>query len=77
MPSLVLANGLHGNPAVTSLRLPCLQFGLLNQGLNGSHGQAQQLGRVGCAAVIFGPFRGGVDGHESIVFKYFLFINKK
>jgi hypothetical protein len=53
-----------------------LQFGLLDQGLNSSHGQTQQLGRVGCAAVIFGPFGVIVGGHFFIVFKYWVFINK-
>jgi hypothetical protein len=61
---------------VASLGLPGLQFGLLDQGLNGTNRQAQQLCRVGCAAVIFWPFRVVVGSHELIVFKYGLFINK-
>jgi hypothetical protein len=46
-----------------------LQFRLFDQGLNGSHGQSQQLGCIGRAAVIFRAFGSDVCTHVFILSK--------
>ena len=50
---LVVPNGGHGDAAMTPLGFPGLQLVFFDQSLDGSHGQSEQFGCIGGAAVVF------------------------
>jgi len=48
----VVVDGAQGQPAVTALRFPRLNFALFNQRLHRGHRQTQQFRGIGGAAVV-------------------------